>query len=83
MKDTNNFYVTRDQAKHICDKNQYGEASFLEIIKLNIRFLFCKVTRRYVRRNVKLTKIIKKSNVQTIPLSKKEQLKAEILKKMN
>ncbi|WP_109299531.1 hypothetical protein [Aquimarina sp. AU474] len=78
MKTRNNLLVSCDEAKHICDKNQYGEASIAEILKLNIRLLYCKVTRAYSKRNGKLTKAIKNSDVQTINPSIKEQMKRQL-----
>ncbi|WP_109097955.1 hypothetical protein [Aquimarina sp. AU58] len=85
MKTTNKnkVFVSCEEAKHICDKNQYGEASFLEIIKLNIRLVYCKVTRAYSKRNTKLTKTINKSTTQSISASDKEAMKKEITKRIN
>ncbi|MDH7444835.1 hypothetical protein [Aquimarina sp. 2201CG14-23] len=82
MKTSNSLLVSCEQAKFICDKNQYGEASILEIIKLNIRLIYCKVTRAYSKRNGKLTKAIKKSNVQVIDPSKKEEMKERMREKL-
>lgn len=83
MKTTNKLFVSCEEAKHICDKNQYGEASLTEIIKLNIRLIYCKVTRAYSRRNGKLTKTIKNSEVQTISSSKKEEMKKLLQKELS
>ncbi|MBG6131123.1 hypothetical protein IWQ47_002593 [Aquimarina sp. EL_43] len=85
MKTTNKnkVFVSCEEAKHICDKNQYGEASFLEIIKLNIRLIYCKVTRAYSKRNTKLTKTINNSKTQSISASDKEAMKKEITKRIN
>lgn len=82
MKTSSSLFVSCEQAKFICDKNQYGEASFLEVIKLNIRLMYCKVTRAYSKRNTKLTKTIKKSNVQVMETSMKEKMKEQLRKKL-
>ncbi|WP_108802923.1 hypothetical protein [Aquimarina sp. Aq107] len=82
MKTSNSLLVSCEQAKFICDKNQYGEASVMEIIKLNIRLIYCKVTRAYSKRNIKLTKTIKKSNIEVISSSKKEEMKEALRKKL-
>ncbi|WP_405205336.1 hypothetical protein [Aquimarina sp. LLG6339-5] len=82
MKTNNSLLVSCEQAKFICDKNQYGEASVMEIIKLNIRLIYCKVTRAYSKRNTKLTKTINKSNVQVIEASVKEEMKQALQKKL-
>ncbi len=79
---TNKLFVSCEEAKHICDKNQYGEASLLEIIKLNIRLIYCKVTRAYSKRNTKLTKTMKKSDIQTISTSRKEEMKKQLQKEL-
>ena len=80
---SNKLFVSCEEAKHICDKNQYGEASLMEIIKLNIRLIYCKVTRAYSRRNTKLTKTMKKAEVQTISSSQKEEMKKLLEKELS
>jgi len=55
----------------------------MEIIKLNIRFLYCKITRAYVRRNIKLTKAIKNSNTQIIDSTIKNKMKANLNKELS
>ncbi len=83
MKTTNKLFVSCEEAKHICDKNQYGEATLLELIKLNIRLAYCSVTRAYSKRNTKLTKTIKKSDIHTISPSHKEVMKKRLQKEIN
>ena len=83
MNTTNKLFVSCEEAKHICDKNQYGEASIIEIIKLNIRLVYCKVTRAYTKRNSKLTKTIKKSKVQVMSPKDKEELKDRLKKELS
>lgn len=53
------FILTCDEATTICDKNQYGEATFLEKVKLNIHFISCRICLKYTKQNVTLTKIYK------------------------
>ncbi len=83
MKTTNKLFVTCEEAKHICDKNQYGEASIIEVIKLNVRLIYCKVTRAYSKRNTKLTKTIHKSNIHTISASQKKVMKHQLHKELS
>ena len=52
--------ITCDEATTICDKNQYGEATFLDKIKLQLHFLKCKYCALYTKQNSLLTKIYKK-----------------------
>ncbi|QTD36320.1 hypothetical protein JL193_09090 [Polaribacter batillariae] len=51
--------ITCDEATTICDKNQYGEATILELVKLNIHFLRCKICSLYTKQNMTLTKLYK------------------------
>lgn len=51
------FKITCDEATTICDKNQYGEASFRDKLKLMIHFYSCKICKCYSQQNVKMTKI--------------------------
>lgn len=52
--------ISCDEATTICDKNQYGEATLLDKIKLNIHFLRCKICSLYSKQNTFLTKIYNK-----------------------
>lgn len=54
-----NFLINCDQATTICDKNQYGEATKVDKIKLTFHFLLCKVCSLYSKQNVFLTSIYK------------------------
>ena len=51
--------ITCDEATSICDKNQYGEATFLEKIKLNLHFIRCRICMKYTKQNMTLTKLYK------------------------
>ncbi len=48
--------ITCDEATTICDKNQYGEATFMDKLKLNLHFMKCKICALYTRQNTLLTK---------------------------
>ena len=52
--------ISCNEATTICDKNQYGEASLLEKIKLSIHLLGCKICSLYTKQNATLTKAYKK-----------------------
>lgn len=52
--------LTCDEATKICDKNQYGEASLWEKIKLNFHMMFCKVCGLYSKQNTVMTKCYEK-----------------------
>jgi len=48
--------ISCDEATKICDKNQYGEASLWEKIKLNFHLFLCEKCGLYSKQNAVLTK---------------------------
>jgi len=76
-----------NEATQICDKHQYGEASFWEKLKLNVHVLFCKQCGEYAKENTLLTKCYKfhrkqlKNSKHCLNDKEKIVLKEEILKK--
>jgi hypothetical protein len=54
------FKISCDEATTICDKNQYGEATFTEKLKLQLHILSCKICAQYSKQNSLLTKIYKR-----------------------
>lgn len=71
------LFISCDEAKHICDKAQYDEASSWEKIKLNIRLSWCKITRAYYKRNTKLTGIVKSAKTECLDPKERETLEAK------
>jgi len=69
------LFITCEEAQHICDKSQYGEATLWEKFKLNIRLSWCKITRAYTKRNRTLTKTMKSSNVDCLKRHEQQALK--------
>jgi len=69
------LFITCEEAKHICDKSQYGEATPWERFKLTIRLSWCKITRAYTSRNRKLTQAMENSEVNCLESQEKSQLK--------
>ncbi|MCB0445667.1 MAG: hypothetical protein R2812_11140 [Gelidibacter sp.] len=78
----NLLFISCEEAYHICDKSQYNEASFWEKLKLNLRYTWCKFTRAYVKRNKKLTKIVKNSNVNCLQNAERQHLKQQFEKQL-
>ncbi|MGV6830842.1 MAG: hypothetical protein ACWA5P_04655 [bacterium] len=76
------LFISCEEAKHICDKTQYNEATGWERIKLGIRLSWCKVTRAYSNRNNQLTKTVNDANVSCMNNSEKDQLKAAFEKQL-
>ncbi|MCC1484738.1 hypothetical protein [Winogradskyella immobilis] len=69
-----NIKLECHEANHICDKNQYKEASFLEKVKLTIHLIYCRACRQYTRKNTKLTKLVNNPKVQALDATAKEDL---------
>ena len=55
------FKITCDEATTICDKSQYGVVSIMEIIKLRIHFIGCKICSLYTKQNTLISKILNKN----------------------
>ena len=60
------LFISCDEAKHICDKTQYGESTRWERIKLSLRLSWCKFTKAYSKGNTKLTDALQKANVNCL-----------------
>ena len=52
------IFISCNEATTICDKTQYGEATLLEKIKLNIHFIRCKFCKMYTKHNTYLTRML-------------------------
>ncbi|TCK68530.1 hypothetical protein DFQ05_0038 [Winogradskyella wandonensis] len=68
------LFISCEEAHHICDKNQYGEATTWEKIKLKIRLSWCKITQAYTKRNTKLTEAIKEAEADCLNPEEKTAL---------
>ncbi len=69
------FFISIEEAKNICDKVQYGEATLAEKLKLNFRLIWCKVTQTYTQKNMKLTTLCESANLKAMDKNKKDDLK--------
>ena len=68
------LFISCDEAKHICDKAQYGEATGWEQVQLSLRLMWCKFTKSYSKSNSKLTDAIEKAHVSGLKLEEREKL---------
>lgn len=71
------LFISCDEAKHICDKRQYGEASGWEYFKLMLRLSYCRITRAYSNNNKKLTDAMKKSELDCLKNDERHQLQQQ------
>ncbi len=70
------------EANHICDKNQYQEATLLEKIRLSFHLLYCRACRTYTANNNKLTKAINSPKVHTVSTDEKNALKEKLAQQL-
>ncbi|MBT8269056.1 MAG: hypothetical protein HKO96_12495 [Flavobacteriaceae bacterium] len=82
MNKSKGFFISCKEANHKCDKSQYDEAGFWEKIKLSLHLIYCRACRKYSANNAKLTKLIKKDEVDCMDVNEKEILKSEFKKEM-
>ncbi len=72
------FKINCSEAENFCDKAQYREAGFQNKIKLRLHLLFCKTCKDYTRKNLKLSKLLKKASIKTCTRQEKENYKRKI-----
>ncbi len=76
--------ITCEEAGTICTKSQYGEATLVEKIKLNIHFTYCKTCRLFTKQNTELSgvcRIVKgnhENDKHCLSAEEKEKLKAQL-----
>ncbi|TXE07324.1 hypothetical protein ES711_11165 [Gelidibacter salicanalis] len=76
------FFISKEDAFHICDKSQYKESTLWEKVKLMCRCIYCRSTRHYVSRNTKLTKVIKTSKLDCLQKHERQHLEAQLNKQL-
>ncbi len=74
--------ISLEKAKEICTKSQYGEASWWELVQLNVYLFFSKECADFSAKNTKLTSLCEQANLQTLPESDKEEMKEALKKKL-
>lgn len=76
--------INCDQATTICDKNQYGEATVWDKVKLMIHFVSCKICSLYTEQNNLLTSFYQgnahqcQSQKHRLSIQDKEALKKKL-----
>ncbi len=75
-------FFSCEEAYRICDKAQYNEASFWELMKLKLYILVCKDNAKHSRKNTQLTKLCQKAQLQGLKDEEKELMKKELQKKL-
>lgn len=77
------LFISCDEAKHICDKAQYGEANTWEKIKLNIRLSWCHITKHYSQKNKKLSEVIQTSTLNCLEQNERSIIEKEFQKELS
>lgn len=77
------LFISCEEAHHICDKSQYGEATLWEKIKLNIRLSWCKISQAYTKKNKALTKAIKRADIHALQDHEKIELRQYVEKHLS
>jgi hypothetical protein len=72
--------MTCEEAKEICNKAQYNEASFLEKLKLLSHTFMCKICARFTKENTKLTALCQKADLKSFSEAEKTELKKHLQK---
>lgn len=68
------LFISCDEAKDICNRAQYGEATNWEKTKLSFRLFWCKITKCYFKRNIKLTKTVDKAHIKCLSPEERHNL---------
>ena len=76
------LFISCEEAHHICDKRQYGEATKWERFKLGLRLSWCKITKAYTKRNNKLTETILKADVDCLKNDERQKLQEQFEKEL-
>jgi len=78
------LFISCDEAKHICDKVQYGEATNWEKVKFNLRLSWCRFTKAYNKQNSKLSQLVEKVEVKkTLDNDLKSKMQEELEKELS
>ena len=77
-----NIKLECHEANHICDKNQYKEASLWEKVKLTFHLIYCRACRKYTKRNNKLSDLVWNPKVETLDTSEKSELMSSFDKEL-
>jgi hypothetical protein len=67
--------ISCEKATLICNKAQYGEASFVDLLKMKLHHLICRVCAQHSSTNTQLTSLCKKANLKSLTPAEKEKMK--------
>lgn len=70
--------ISCEEASSICDKSQYKEAGFWDIVKLRVHLLYCKVCRGYSKKNSELTSLCDRAGLSMLSEDDKKKMKKDL-----
>lgn len=70
--------ISLEKAKKICTKSQYGEATWWELLQLNVYLLFFKECAEFSSKNRKLTSLCKEADLHVISEEDKKAMKEKL-----
>jgi len=66
------------ETNHKCDKHQYGELKFFEMLLMKFHLFLCQPCREYSKRNKQLTDTINSVELHLLPDEEKAKLKSKL-----
>jgi len=70
--------ISCEQARNICDKAQYDEASLKDKIKLNLHLMLCKECSSYTKNNQALTSLCERAGLNSLTESEKAEMRKHL-----
>jgi len=67
--------VSCEKATLICNKAQYGEASFVDILRMKLHHLICKTCAKHSSCNTQLTSLCQKAKLRHLSQAEKDKMK--------
>ena len=74
--------ISCDEARIICHKTQYNDASFFEVLKLKFHLFICKACSAFSSKNTKLTTLCEEATLNNLSESEKHEMKQRIKEKL-
>jgi hypothetical protein len=79
--------INCDEATAICDKNQYGEATVIDKIRLNFHLIVCKYCKAYTKQNQLMSQLFGKyltpcDGSKKLSQEEKQKLKEKLQKEL-
>uniref|UniRef100_UPI0030EC70A6 hypothetical protein n=1 Tax=Ascidiimonas aurantiaca TaxID=1685432 RepID=UPI0030EC70A6 len=78
QKTIKTLFVDCNDARDICNRAQYKEASSWDIFKLRFHNLFCKICNAHSIKNAKLTSLCSSANLKTMDKQMKTDMKKNL-----